>query len=57
VTGDEALTALVETLERIRDLVPAAKSARDGHLVLRLAVDRLWITAGKRLAPTEVGSS
>jgi uncharacterized protein with HEPN domain len=46
VTGEEALTALVATLEQIRDLIPADKSAWDGHPVVRLAVERLWVSAG-----------
>jgi hypothetical protein len=35
VTGEEALTALVATLEQIRGLIPADKSGWDGDPVLR----------------------
>jgi hypothetical protein len=43
MTGEEALTAF---LEQIRDLLPADKFVWDGDSVLRLAVERLWISAG-----------
>lgn len=46
MTADEALARLVETLEEIRALLPAGKPAWDADRVLRLAVERLWITAG-----------
>ena len=46
MTAEEALTSLIETLEQIRGLIPAEKASWDGDLVLRLAIERLWITAG-----------
>lgn len=43
---DEALDALVATLEQLRRILPSDKSTWDGQAVVRLAVERLWITAG-----------
>ena len=43
---DELLAGLVEVLHRIRALLPEVKAAWDEDEVLRLAVERLWITAG-----------
>ena len=43
---DEALNSLIQTLQQIRSLMPADKDAWDDDLILRLAVERLWITAG-----------
>jgi uncharacterized protein with HEPN domain len=46
VSAEEALSSLIDTLEQIRGLVPGDKATRDNDLVLRLAVERLWISAG-----------
>jgi len=46
VTADEALRNLVETLELIRRILPPTKAAWDADDVLRLAIERLWISAG-----------
>jgi uncharacterized protein with HEPN domain len=46
VTADEALTALADTLERLQDILPTEKASWDADVVARLAVERLWITAG-----------
>lgn len=46
MTGDEALAHLIASLENIARLLPADKTSWDGDDVVRLAVERLWITAG-----------
>jgi len=46
VTADEALAALLETLEEIRQVLPADKQTWDSDSTVRLAVERLWIIAG-----------
>jgi hypothetical protein len=46
VTADEALASLVATLEEIEGILPAGKPEWDGDRIRRLAVERLWITAG-----------
>ena len=46
MTADEALDALVATLEQLRSLLPGDKTIWDEQPVFRLAVERLWITAG-----------
>lgn len=46
VTSEEALVSLIEIVEQIRDLVPSDKASWDADLVVRLAVERLWISAG-----------
>jgi hypothetical protein len=46
VTADEALRDLISTLEQIREIFPAKKSDWDDQPLLRLAVERLWITCG-----------
>lgn len=46
MTSDETLDALIAVLEQIRSVLPADKPAWDGQPVVRLAVERLWITAG-----------
>jgi uncharacterized protein with HEPN domain len=46
VTADEALASLIQTLEQIRDLLPSDKALWNGDLVLRLAIESLWISAG-----------
>ena len=44
--GGDVLQALVGTLENIQRLLPPDKSAWDKDDVVRLAIERLWITAG-----------
>ena len=46
MTGDEALAHLIAALEDIQRLLPDDKASWDRDPVLRLAVERLWITAG-----------
>lgn len=46
MTADEALNALVETLEQLQRVLPDNKASWDSDLVVRLAVERLWITEG-----------
>jgi hypothetical protein len=46
VTADEAIDALVNVLEELVSIVPVDKSAWDAEPVIRLAAERLWITAG-----------
>lgn len=46
MTAGEALQALISTLEQLREVVPADKSQWDAQPLLRLAVERLWITCG-----------
>jgi len=46
VTADEALGALLGTLEQLRQIFPKEKATWDSHLLVRLAIERLWITAG-----------
>jgi hypothetical protein len=46
VTADEAVETLVGTLEQLRQILPSDKTSWDEQPVLRLAVERLWITAG-----------
>ncbi len=46
MTADEALDALVATLEQLRQVFPVDRAAWDNRLPVRLAVERLWITAG-----------
>jgi hypothetical protein len=46
VTTDEVLDALVATLEQLRQILPGAKAKWDSDVLVRLAVERLWITAG-----------
>lgn len=46
MTADEALASLIAVLESIERLVPADKASWDDDHVVRLAVERLWITAG-----------
>lgn len=61
VTADEALTSLIVVLESIERLLPGDKAGWDGDLAVRLAVERLWITAGntseeyRRAAGVEAG--
>lgn len=42
----DLLGDLIATLEQLRQLLPSDKATWDGDLVARLAVERLWITAG-----------
>jgi hypothetical protein len=46
VTPEEAHSALLETLDELRRTLPTTKDAWDMDAVVRLAVERLWITAG-----------
>lgn len=46
MTADEVLDALVTTLEELRRIFPGEKDAWDSEVLVRLAVERLWITAG-----------
>lgn len=46
MTATEALNSLIQTLQQIRRPQPTDKAAWDDDLILRLAVERLWITAG-----------
>jgi len=46
VTADEALAAVLATLEQIQALMPADMAAWDTDERTRLAVERLWISAG-----------
>jgi len=46
VTADEAFDALIETLEQLQQILPEAKTTWDTNMLVRLAVERLWITAG-----------
>ncbi|HVA26333.1 MAG TPA: hypothetical protein VMW62_18305 [Chloroflexota bacterium] len=46
VTSSETLDALIETLEQIRNILPTDKAIWDSQPVIRLAVERVWITAG-----------
>ena len=61
MTADEALASLIAVLEDIQRLLPSDKASWDGDLVIRLAVERLWITAGnssdeyRRAAGIEAG--
>jgi hypothetical protein len=62
MTADEALTALADTLEQLQTVLPADKATWDADAVARLAVERLWITAGniadeyRRAAPVDPGT-
>lgn len=44
--AEEALAALIATLEQLKALLPGDKAAWDRDVVVRLAIERLWITAG-----------
>src|SRR5665213_155328 len=46
MTADEALDTLVATLEHLRRILPDDKATWDSEVLVRLAVERLWITAG-----------
>jgi uncharacterized protein with HEPN domain len=46
VTGDELLDALIDTLEQLAAILPGDKVVWDAEPTIRLAVERLWITAG-----------
>lgn len=62
MNSDEARAALIETLEQLGQIVPTEKSSWDAEPVVRLAVERLWITAGnvaeeyRRIAGVDVGT-
>lgn len=46
MNADEALAELLATLGQLRQLFPSDKATWDRQPVVRLAVERLWITAG-----------
>lgn len=46
MNADEALAELIGTLGQLRQLLPRNKAIWDRRPVVRLAVERLWITAG-----------
>jgi hypothetical protein len=46
VTADDALDALLLTFDQLLQILPSSKSTCDDDEVIRLAVERLWITAG-----------
>ncbi len=46
MTADEVLVALVVALEQLRQVLPDDKTVWDNDVLVRLAVERLWITAG-----------
>lgn len=46
MTVDELFAALVRTLDRIAELAALGKERWDADELLRLAIQRLWITAG-----------
>jgi hypothetical protein len=46
VTSEEALDALLLTLDQPLQILPNSKSVWDEDAVARLAIERLWITAG-----------
>ncbi len=46
MNSDETLDALVATLDHLRRLLPDNRATWDQDPVVRLAVERLWITAG-----------
>ena len=46
MTADEVLDALIATLEQLRQMLPGDKAVWDDEVLVRLAVERLWITAG-----------
>jgi uncharacterized protein with HEPN domain len=61
VTADEALDALIDTLDQLHQILPDDKTEWDSGALVRLAVERLWITAGnaaeeyRRAAGIEAG--
>ncbi len=46
MTAEEALGALLATLEQLREILPDNKADWDRQRVVQLAAERLWITAG-----------
>ena len=46
MNADDALDALIATLEQLRQILPEDKSVWDNENLVRLAVERLWITVG-----------
>ena len=46
MTADGAIDALIATLEQLRRILPTDKPTWDQDVIVRLAVERLWITAG-----------
>lgn len=46
MTADELVDALVETLNKLRKILPSTKNEWENDESVRLAVERLWIEAG-----------
>ncbi len=46
MTADEVLVALVAALEQPRQVLPDDETVWDNDVLVRLAVERLWIAAG-----------
>lgn len=46
MTPQDSLDALVAALEQLRRILPSDKPTWDDQPVVRLAVERLWITVG-----------
>ncbi len=46
MTSGNRLGALIVTLEQMQQVIPQDKAVWDSEPILRLAVERLWITAG-----------
>jgi uncharacterized protein with HEPN domain len=46
VTSDEALHDLVDILKQLRQIFPREKETWNREIMVQLAVERLWITAG-----------
>ncbi|MDA8392164.1 MAG: hypothetical protein M0Z87_05055 [Actinomycetota bacterium] len=46
MNAGNALNALIATLEQLDELLPSDKASWDSDVVIRLAVERLWISAG-----------
>lgn len=46
MTPGEAHAALLHTLDQLRRILPTSKEGWDRDPLVRLAVERLWITAG-----------
>ncbi len=56
MTPEQARDALVTTLEQLGQIFPLDKANWDSRLVVRLAVERLWITAGNLAEAYRLGS-
>ncbi len=46
MTADEVLVALAAALEQPRQVLPDDETVWDNDVLVRLAVERLWIAAG-----------